>query len=70
MRDFLREGSHTWDLVTDYHQCPECGTIIENRERYEKRFGGKELDIHCSHCDAAFKAVKKERITFGPLTGR
>lgn len=70
MRDFLSEGSHTWDIVVEYHKCPECETVIENRNRYEKRHDKWQLEIDCTRCDCTFTVTKKMRPTFGPLTGR
>ena len=70
MRDFFREGRHTWDITIDYHRCSECGTIVENRKRYERRMDKWEVDVDCPRCDNSFTVVKREKQTFGPLTGR
>ncbi len=70
MRDFFREGCHTWDLTIDYHRCPKCHSIKENRKRYERRHGKWQVEVACSKCDHIYTVTKNERQTFGPLTGR
>ena len=47
-------GVHTWDLQIDYIRCPQCGLIIESREKGTLRKGNYEKDIKCSRCQNSF----------------
>jgi NAD-dependent dihydropyrimidine dehydrogenase PreA subunit len=62
-----RHGHHTWDMIINYHQCPKCGKIVENRNQYEYRLSHYELDLVCDRCQHHF--TKTKRATFGPLLG-
>ncbi len=64
-----QRGPHTWDIIIDYHACPKCGYIQENRERYEDRFGKLIKDLICERCEAHYQVEKKERKKFAPLLG-
>lgn len=64
-----RSGTHTWNLYTRYHACPECGFIIESRQDFEQRLTTYEKDLECPRCHHEFTLLKKTKPTFGPLTG-
>ncbi len=64
-----QKGSHTWDLVLQYHQCPHCGWIIESREDYHYRLGHDVKDLVCSKCHHQFTLIKTRKPRFGPLFG-
>jgi DNA-directed RNA polymerase subunit RPC12/RpoP len=64
-----RHGNHTWDLVIEYLQCPHCGYIIEDRNKYEHREDRLEKNLVCSRCNEKFTKTKKNHHTFGPLFG-
>lgn len=64
-----RHGNHTWDFVLHYYRCPQCGYIIENRDKFEPRFHRLEKDLNCPRCAHAFTVAKKVQPTFGPLLG-
>lgn len=65
-----RNGNHTWDLIIEYHRCPDCGYIIESREDYRYLFGKWVKDVSCERCGKHFKLTKVMNHTFGPLIGR
>lgn len=54
-----QKGTHTWDIVIDYYQCPKCGNIIENRETFEYRLGSTQKDFECERCHHKFTITKK-----------
>jgi hypothetical protein len=64
-----RHGNHTWDLILHYYRCPQCGYIMENRDKFEHRSHQLEKELICSRCQHAFKARKRPQTTFGPLLG-
>lgn len=64
-----QRGTHTWDLIVDYHRCPKCGWIIENRHIYEYRSGKYRVELECDRCHHQSTAIKRSRLTFGPLIG-
>jgi rubredoxin len=64
-----KHGNHTWDIVINYHECPACGFINENRNKYERRFNILHKDIVCARCNKAFSVTKITKPTFGPLLG-
>lgn len=64
-----QHGNHTWDLNLHYYQCPQCGYIVENREKFETRFNLLHKDLNCPRCSYAFRVEKKKKATFGPLLG-
>ncbi len=64
-----QHGNHTWDLVINYHRCPQCGYIIENRDKYEKQLDRLQKSLACPHCHQTFTVIKKTRPSFGPLLG-
>jgi uncharacterized C2H2 Zn-finger protein len=64
-----QRGTHTWDLVIEYIRCPECGFIIENREKYQYRLGKYQKDLECPRCHHRFTITKNVKPKFGPLIG-
>lgn len=64
-----QKGPHTWDMFLEYHRCPACGYIVENRNGYTSRFGKYEKSLECPRCKKAFVESKKNQPTFGPLIG-
>ena len=64
-----QHGNHTWDLNVHYYRCPQCGYILENRDKFELRFNQLLKDMACPRCQYAFRVIKKNRPTFGPLLG-
>lgn len=63
------KGTHTWDLVLEYHRCPKCGYILESRESYHQRLGVYVKELECDRCKNKFTIEKKTHPTFGPLIG-
>lgn len=64
-----QKGAHTWDMVIDYHRCPVCGWILENRENYQYRLGHYQKDLECDKCHHFFTVTKVTHPRFGPLIG-
>lgn len=64
-----QKGTHTWDLVIDYHLCPQCGNIIESREKYHYVLGKYQKEIDCDRCRHHFTTFKNSKPSFGPLIG-
>lgn len=65
-----QKGSHTWDLVVDYHRCPKCGFITESRQSFYSDAEGKwSKKITCGRCDGQFVVNKARKPSFGPFTG-
>jgi uncharacterized C2H2 Zn-finger protein len=64
-----QRGSHTWDLTWDYQKCPQCGYIIESREKYIYRLGRYEKELECPRCKKVFTVVKPTKPSWGPLIG-
>jgi hypothetical protein len=64
-----QQGTHTWDLVLQYHCCPECGTIIESREDFHYQMGSWLKEIQCTKCKKIFLVKKQQKLKFGPLLG-
>jgi len=65
-----QQGEHTWDLVIQYHRCPECGWIIESREDYVYVLGKYQKEVECDRCGHRFTLIKSTTPSFGPLIGR
>lgn len=64
-----QKGTHTWDLIVQYHRCPKCGYIQESRENYEYRLGKYEKDLECERCHHRYHLEKKVKAKFAPLVG-
>lgn len=65
-----QKGEHTWDIVIDYHQCPSCGFINEDRKEYQENKGTLTKEIACCRCGKPFTIQKKLVKHFGPLFGQ
>lgn len=64
-----QKGSHTWDLILQYHRCPRCGYIIESRVDFNYRLGSWIKDLECTRCQYHFTETKARKPSFGPLIG-
>ncbi len=64
-----QKGTHTWDMILDYHRCPQCGYIVESRKPFEKMMGTLQKNEECPRCSEHFSIEKKREPTFGPLIG-
>ena len=64
-----QKGEHTWDMHIEYHRCPECGFIFEDRRGYIYILGKYQKELHCPRCHDPFMKVKKEEPSLGPLIG-
>lgn len=53
-----QKGKHTWDIVITYHSCPNCGYIIENREKFLYSHGKWQKDFTCPRCQKFFTVTK------------
>lgn len=62
-------GEHTWDIILDYCRCPECGLILENREKGVLREGRYKKELKCPRCQKEFKVTRGRKPRFGPLFG-
>lgn len=62
MKDLRQlHGDHTWDIVMDYHQCPFCDFIVENRQKYILQEGFYRRDLICTRCNQPFTVQKKNK---------
>jgi len=64
-----QKGPHTWDINIQYHRCPKCGFILENRDNWQYRLGKYQKDLECPRCKQSFTVIKKTKPRFGPLIG-
>lgn len=64
-----QKGTHTWDLIIQYHRCPECGYIIESRCDFHYRMGKWIKELSCPRCSHQFTLENNKKPTFGPLIG-
>ena len=64
-----QKGSHTWDMILQYHRCPHCGHIMESREDFHYRLGKHVKDLECPKCHSQFTLTKTGKPGFGPLFG-
>lgn len=64
-----QKGEHTWDLEIRYHRCPQCGFIIESREKGVLRNGNYEKELKCSRCLNSFVDIQATKPGFGPIFG-
>lgn len=53
------KGSHTWDIIIDYHRCPNCEFINESRKKYHILQGKQQKEIDCQRCHHRFVVIKK-----------
>ena len=60
---------HTWEIILEYIKCPNCGSIIEDRQMYKDFFGKPYKEMHCSRCQHKWIIEKKKGSRFGPLFG-
>lgn len=58
-----QQGEHTWDLIYNYHRCPECGKIIESRVDYHYQLGKYQKEVVCDRCSHTFVVVKERKST-------
>lgn len=64
-----QKGTHTWDMILDYHCCPECSYIFESRQPLEDIFGKLQKKEVCPRCSKHFLVAKEKKVSFGPLIG-
>ena len=64
-----QKGLHTWDIIHQYHRCPNCGYIIESRDDYKYLLGKYEKDLECDRCHHQFTLTKHAKPVLGPLLG-
>lgn len=64
-----QKGTHTWDIIIQYHRCPHCGNIIESRQDYEYQMGKWLKEVICDRCKKATCFESKIKPKFGPLIG-
>ena len=64
-----QKSPHTWDMNLQYHRCPKCGFINENRDGWNYRLSKYEKELECSKCHEHFVEIKKTMPRFGPLIG-
>lgn len=64
-----QRGAHTWEVSTDYHRCPLCNKIFENREKYTYELGNYIKELECPFCQKTFKIKKTGKISIGPFFG-
>ncbi len=62
-----QKGTHTWDLIVDYHECPNCGYIIESREGYQLEGGQYIKNLECPRCHHKFIVTKGKKNSIFPL---
>lgn len=62
-----QQGTHTWDIIYQYHRCPSCGLILESREDYTFQEGQYQKTLTCQRCHHVFKAIKKGKVRKGFL---
>ena len=56
-----QKGIHTWDLVLKYHECPQCGNIIESRQDYYLEGKKYVKQLVCPRCQNEFRVTKPIR---------
>ncbi len=64
-----QKGSHTWDLVIDYHVCPTCKRIIEDRQNYIRVSKRLAKEIKCPYCEHVFSAIKESKPQWALFSG-
>lgn len=65
-----QRGSHTWDLIQQYHRCPKCGFIIESREDFKYHNTKYSKELKCPRCQNEFTVTKAGPFRLGPLLGQ
>ncbi|GAB4236676.1 MAG: hypothetical protein Tsb0021_16440 [Chlamydiales bacterium] len=63
------KGTHTWDIYLDYHRCPKCGYIIEDRQTFYYSMGQDLKDLMCPRCKKTFTIKKRGSPRIGPIFG-
>ena len=64
-----QKGTHTWDLILQYHRCPQCGFINENRQEFKYVMGKYLKEASCQRCGHEWILTKPVHPSFGPLIG-
>lgn len=62
--------THTWELNLYYHECPECGRIIESRKDFSLISGKYVKVLKCPSCNHRFILEKPGKRPFGPVFGK
>lgn len=67
----IQKSEHTWDKFLNYYCCPQCRYIIENREDYKYRSGGKyKKKLNCPRCGHSFCLTKAGKLSMAPFLGK
>lgn len=67
----IQKKAHTWDRYLHYHCCPQCSYIIESREDYDYRLGGKyQKKLICPRCGHNFCLTKVNKLSIAPFIGK
>jgi uncharacterized C2H2 Zn-finger protein len=64
-----QKGSHTWDLNLDYHLCPKCKQIFEDRQAYTLKAGRYVKEMKCPYCEHLFSASKANKAHWSLFSG-
>lgn len=64
-----QKGNHTWDIILDYHLCPNCKRIVENRQDYMLSSGQYVKEIKCPYCDHQFSCFKEKKARWSLFSG-
>lgn len=64
-----QKGSHTWDILIDYHLCPECKHIVENRQEYSLKSGQYVKEMKCPSCGHSFSVFKAKKPRWSLFAG-
>lgn len=64
-----KKGSHTWDIIIQYHLCPHCHTVVESRKDWTYRAGKEFKKLTCPKCKKSITLTREYRGPIGPLMG-
>jgi hypothetical protein len=62
-----KNGTHTYDIVIDYHKCEKCGNIIESRKGYVYQLGKYIKEVQCDRCSHTMTLERPHPVSFAPL---
>jgi hypothetical protein len=60
-----QKGSHTWDITIDYHLCPKCKHIVEDRQEYILNV----KEVKCSFCGHLFSVFRAKKSSWSLFSG-
>lgn len=64
-----QRGSHTWDIIIDYHLCPKCQCIVEDRQNYILNSGQYVKEVKCPSCAHPFSVTKAKKSSWALFSG-